>query len=81
MKIYKIWAKIEDLFAGNSELFIKVTKETKNRIHGYEVLNWTGECDYSFETPILGNEPITFIKDNLTGYKEVKEDRKKLKKG
>lgn len=72
-KYYKIYGSVEYIFEGGNSIYIKVTKETKDRIEGYEVLNWQG--NHVHEKPRFEKEKlkITFIKNNLTAWKEVIE--------
>ncbi len=75
MKIYKIWNKYQFGFNGNNEIFVKVIKETKDKIVGYVVSNWMGNnCGFNERTdaPIISNRKVTINKSNVQGFEELK---------
>ena len=75
MKYYKIYGNVEFIFDGNSEIHIKVTKETKDTIEGYEIGNWRG--NYHKGKPMVSCKKIVLVKKNLTAWKEIDERRSK----
>jgi len=77
MKIYKIYAKTEFLFDGNDDVFVYVTKETKDIITGFLVDNFMGNYGICYngdftDVPSLGNK-ITIMKSNVVGWQECKD--------
>ncbi|MFA6023581.1 MAG: hypothetical protein WC781_05825 [Candidatus Pacearchaeota archaeon] len=73
-KYYKLYGKIEYIFDGNTELYIKVIKETKSSFTGYKIWNWRGNFIEN-EVTVYG-ELITINKDSLTAYQEIKLPKK-----
>ena len=76
MKIYKIYGAVQFIFDGNSDIFIKVTKETKDYIKGYVVDNWSGNW-YGLhnEEPIISKIKITIVKRNIQGWIDTEEEQ------
>lgn len=84
MKVYKVYAAAKFLFDGNNETYIKVTKETKDRIYGILVENFRGNYgmvynDRFTDPPYVCGRKLTIIKANVAGWIEC-EDASKRKK-
>ena len=73
-KFYKIYGSIKYIFDGASEIIIKVTKETKDKIYGVETSMRGNQTPYNSklcnQAIHIGNK-IVIIKKHVQGWKEL----------
>lgn len=68
-KYYKLYGKVQYIFDGFNELYVKVVKEDKKTITGYKIWNWKG--NYFEGKAELYEKLIIINKDSLTAFQEV----------
>ena len=73
-KYYKIFGSIKYIFDGDSQVIIKVTKETKDIIYGLKTNMHGNHSPYSMnecQIPITNGKKIVIIKKNIEGWEEL----------
>ena len=71
MKLIKIFAPVKYLFCGDSQVIIRLTKETKDKLIGY-ITNIQGNSGREEYNKKQESNKITIIKKNVVGWEELR---------